>query len=85
MQFSPHTAYLELASSLTGPGLLTIQLYINQGSHKPLGFSLLEWLTELWEAQLLLLIKDTTIELEEKEAMPFPTQACLCFYESFMI
>lgn len=48
MQFSPYTAYLELASSLTGPGLLTIQLYINQGSIKPLGlFSLLEWLTEL--------------------------------------
>lgn len=83
MQFSPHTAYLELASSLTGPGLLTIQLYINEGSHKPLGlFSLLEWLTELWEAQLLLLIKDASMELEEKVAFPNPS---LCFYESFMI
>lgn len=78
MQFSPHTAYLELASSLTGPGLLTLQLYIHQGSHKPLGlFSLLGWLTELWEARLLLLIKDATVELEEKEGMLFPTQACV--------
>lgn len=78
MQFSPHTAYLELASSLTGPGLLTLQLYIHQGSHKPLGlFSLLEWLTELWEARLLLLIKGATVELEEKEGMLFPAQACV--------